>query len=45
MEGKCVTMIKDSVEYYETHAEEFVASTVNADVSKLYGENIRGQVQ
>lgn len=38
MEGKCVTMIKDSVDYYETHAEDFVASTVNADVSKLYAE-------
>lgn len=30
--------IKDSVDYYETHAEEFIASTVNADVSKLYAE-------
>lgn len=31
-------MIKDSADYYETHAEEFIASTVNADVSKLYAE-------
>ena len=31
-------MIKDSVDYYETHAEEFVAFTVNADAGKLYAE-------
>lgn len=38
MEGKCIVMIKDSVDYYETHAEDFVASTVNVDVGKLYAE-------
>jgi len=31
-------MITDSVQYYETHADEFVNSTVNADVSCLYVE-------
>lgn len=38
MEGKCIAMIKDSVDYYEIHAADFVASTINADVSKLYAE-------
>lgn len=38
MEGKCETMIKDSVGYYEMYAEDFVASTVNVDVSELYAE-------
>lgn len=31
-------MIKDSINYYETYAEDFVASTVNVDMSKLYAE-------
>ena len=38
MEGEYRAMIKDSVNYYETHAEDFATSTVNVDVSKLYVE-------
>lgn len=38
MEGECETMITDSVNYYEKYADDFVASTINADVSKLYEE-------
>lgn len=38
MEGECIAMIKDSVNYYEIQAEDFATSTVNVDVSKLYVE-------
>ena len=38
MEGECIAMLKDSVNYYETHAEDFTASTINVDMSKLYAE-------
>ena len=38
MESEYIAMIKDSVNYYEIHAEAFAASTVNVDVSKLYAE-------
>lgn len=31
-------MIKDSFRYYDTYADEYVASTINADVSSLYNE-------
>ena len=38
MEGKCLTMSRDSIDYYEKNAEAFAASTLNLDVSKLYAE-------
>ena len=38
MEGECIVMNIDSVDYYEKNAEAFVASTINADVSMLYEE-------
>lgn len=38
MEGERVVMITDSVNYYETHADDFVVSTINADMSELYVE-------
>ena len=31
-------MLIDSVNYYEMHAEDFVASTLNVEMSKLYAE-------
>ena len=38
MEGECIAMLIDSVNYYEMHAEDFVASTLNVEMSKLYVE-------
>jgi len=38
VEGECIAMNMDSVDYYEKNAEAFVASTINVDVSMLYEE-------
>ena len=38
MEYEGVNMNNDSIEYYEKNADEFVFSTINADVSSLYKE-------
>ncbi len=38
MESKQLEMNKDSISYYENHADEFVESTINADMTGLYYE-------
>ena len=38
MEGECIALLMVFVNYYETHAEDFTASTINVDMSKLYAE-------